>query len=416
MKLFYYEWRKFILRKYVLVFFLLLSFLDISKIVLDKYQGEIDMLSRENSVNKKAYEEIYNQVKGEITDEKIQFLEAEEERLMEIRMKKMGPYIDGEKTYSGNLYEDGRILKQYIYEDFKRCAGYEEYSKKLEELAKENVVFYWEMDNPAERKENEYIAKTYNNRRINAYYRTESIGKYFTYTFSSILMIIMCFLGIAPMYASEREIHMWDILETTYGGRRHRETVKIIAALLYGVAVAVWFRLLDFFAFCFLFGMEGIDNPIWSVAGFGNSPLNCSIGSYVLYEIGMKALSLGVIALAVLLLSLCMRKIIYVAIGFAVLLGAWLLMANGMDSLQGVVRAWAMCSPLVLLDCSEIFSEFVHIEVGDHFIRGELLAEIIVGIFILLQFIVLKLFRGREMMVVKSFFAGLFVNVRGIKS
>ncbi len=416
MKLFYFEWRKFILRKYILVFLLLLSLVDISKIVLDQYQGEIDRLSREDAVNKKAYEEMYNYVKGEITEEKIRFVDAEEERLMEIRMKKMGSHVEGEKTYSGNLYEDCRILMQYISADFRRCAGYEEYSRKLETLAKENVIFYEERNNPAERKVNEYIARTYNNRRINAYYRTESMGKYFTYTFSSMLMIVMCFLGIAPMYSSEREIHMWDILETTCGGRRHREAVKIAAALLYGMTMAVWFRLLDFLVFQLLSGMEGLDNPIWSVTGFEDSPLNCSMGNYILYDMCLKALSLGVIALVVLLLSLCMKKIIHVAIGFAALLGVWILMANGMNSLQEIKRAWALCSPLVLLDCSRLICKFIHIEAGNHFIRGEVLAEVMAGAFILLQMLVLRLSRGREPAAGKGFRARCSIFDRGRKN
>ncbi len=166
MKLFYFEWRKFIFRKYIVVFFLLLSLIDVFKIVMDSYQGKIDIIFIESEENKKAYKEIYNKIKGNITEEKISFIEQEKKRLGEIYDKKLGNHIEGEKTYSGNLYEDYRILRQYIYEDFERCLKYKEYSRMLEKLAKENVVFYTEAGNMAGRKENEYIARTYNNREI----------------------------------------------------------------------------------------------------------------------------------------------------------------------------------------------------------------------------------------------------------
>ena len=81
MKLFYFEWRKFIFRKYIVVFFLLLSLIDVFKIVMDSYQGKIDIIFIESEENKKAYKEIYNKIKGNITEEKISFIEQEKKCL-----------------------------------------------------------------------------------------------------------------------------------------------------------------------------------------------------------------------------------------------------------------------------------------------------------------------------------------------
>ena len=395
MKLLYFEWRKFIFRKHVFIFLLLLSLLDISKLVLDKYQGEVDILSIESPENRKGFDELYNMVKGSITEEKIQFLEQEKERLEEIYGKKLGNRIEGEKTYTGNLYEDYRILKKYIYIDFERCAQYEAYSSQLEQLAKENVAFYEKMNNIASKKQNEFIARTYNNRKINAYYRTEGLAKYFRYMFSSILMVFMCFLGVAPMYVSEKEIHMQDLLKTTCIGRISRKTVKLFAAMLYGAALVVWFRLLDYVSFWLLFGIEGTKNPIWSVSGFEKSPLNCSIQSYILYDIGIKILSVCVIVLTILLLSFFMDKIIHVAIGSAILLGIWQFMEGGINSLHWVVKGCAMCSPLLLMNCSRLFCEFLHIEAGRYFIRGEVLSEMAGAGLVLVLVIFPYVWKGR---------------------
>lgn len=395
MKLLYFEWRKFVLRKHVFVFLLILSLLDISKILLDKYQGEIDILYTESVDNKKAYEEMYSKIKGEITEKKIQFIERERERLGEIYDKKLGSYIEGEKTYSGNLYEDYRIFKQYIYDDFERCVQYKEYSIQLEKLAKNNVDFYMKMDNVAGRKENQFIAKTYNDRKIKAYYRMENFEGYFSYTFSSVLIVIMCILSIAPMYVFEREINMWDVLETTYIGRRHCGIVKVFASMIYASIIVFWFRMLDYFTYCFMFDMEGIENPIWSVKGFSESPLNCNIISYALYDIGMKVLAVCVIVLAVLLLSLCVDKIIHVTIGIAILFGIWLLMVNGIDSLDWWIKGLGMCSPLLLMDCSRLFSKFLYIEIGDNFVQGEILAELSSVCIIVLELIGLLMLEKR---------------------
>ncbi len=404
MKLFYFEWRKFIFRKYIVVFFLLLSLIDVFKIVMDSYQGKIDIIFIESEENKKAYKEIYNKIKGNITEEKISFIEQEKKRLGEIYDKKLGNHIEGEKTYSGNLYDDYRILRQYIYEDFERCLKYKEYSRMLEKLAKENVVFYTEAGNMAGRKENEYIARTYNNREIEAYYRTESLKGYFSYTFSSILMVILCFLGIAPMYLMERESNMWNILETTYIGRKYCRNVKIFAVIVYVCIIVAWFRLLDYFTYWFLFDIEGIENPVWMVTGFGKSPLNCSIRYYILYDILMKISSIFVFAMSLLLLSFYMDKVVHVAVGFAVFLGVWLFMANGVDSLELWVKGLEMCSPVVLLDCSRLFKEFVHIEIGRYFIRGEILAAVSASCILLLELIALNIHIGRGVAIHKKFY------------
>ena len=49
----------------------MLSLIDVFKIVMDSYQGKIDIIFIESEENKKAYKEIYNKIKGNITEEKI---------------------------------------------------------------------------------------------------------------------------------------------------------------------------------------------------------------------------------------------------------------------------------------------------------------------------------------------------------
>ena len=89
MKLFFYELRKTFLRRYVIVLLLLLSVLDVVKIGVDRYQGNIDLITREGTANQKAFEQFYRNTKGTVTDDTLRFLSEEEQRLGEIYEKRL---------------------------------------------------------------------------------------------------------------------------------------------------------------------------------------------------------------------------------------------------------------------------------------------------------------------------------------
>lgn len=364
----FYEMRKNCFRKYVFVLLFALSLLDIGKIAVDKYQGRIDEVDTEYDGGKKAFEQIYGKLKGRINEEKLLFFDSEETRLGEIYDKRENYQDSNEMTYSGNLFEDYRILRKYIKEDFIYQNNYRDYSDELEVLAKENIEYYKRRGNEVKVKENEYIARTYSNRTISEFYRTDSINSYLNYSFSSVLILVMCFLGGAGVFGGEYDCEMVHILSTSKNGGIKSTMAKCLAAVSYSVAVVLWFSILDFVAYQILCNLEGLNNPIWMVKEFKNSFLNCRISDFILQKIYLRILAALSITLILLIVSMLFKKVIRVALVFFILILGWYTTGSYIFSISGHQNLLALGNPLVLLNCTKLFQGFYCIEINDGFL------------------------------------------------
>jgi hypothetical protein len=275
----------------------------VAKIALDYQQGNIDPLMKESRNNRDAAECIYEKIKGQMTSEKTAFLEDEEERLGEIYTKRLNNQKDGEVTYSGNLYEDYRLLETYLASQYRYMQEYEDYSRRLKELAEENIDYYKVVGNEKKQAENEWIKEKYQNRSISEFYRMDVAESFLGYNFSIILILFLCVLAITPVFLLERETGMRDILLTSKAGRRRSTVTKLGGALLFSACMVIWFSLIDFASFELICGMEGLGMPVWSIESMKNCFLNCSVGYFAGLKFGAELLAFFVAALILLLLS-----------------------------------------------------------------------------------------------------------------
>jgi hypothetical protein len=275
----------------------------VAKIALDYRQGNIDPLMKESKNNRDAAERIYEKIKGQMTDEKTAYLEDEEERLSEIYTKRLNNQKEGEVTYSGNLYEDYRLLETYLAGQYRYMQEYEDYSRQLKELAEENIDYYKAAGNKKKQAENEFIREQYQNRSISAFYRMDVAESFLSYNFSIILILFLCVLAITPIFFIEKETRMQDILLTAKAGRRRSSIVKVCGALLFSACMVIWFSLIDFLSFLLICKMEGLDMPIWSIESMKNCFLNCSVGYFAGLKFEAELLAFFVAALILLLLS-----------------------------------------------------------------------------------------------------------------
>lgn len=394
MKLFFYELRKTYLRNYMFVLWIALSVLDVLKIGLDYRQGSIDQLILENSVNQAAFEQLYAITKGSISNEKKQFLNSEEQRLGDIYQRRLSYDNPNEVTYSGNLYEDYYLLEVYIAKQFHYIDEYEAYSNTITELALENVLYYQTRNNSLKAAENSYIAEQYSHRSISQFYRTDAIDSYLNFSFSTVLILFLCFLGVAPIFLAEQECGMDMILSTSKHGGTKSTFIKLLAAICYSFVLVIWFCALDWISYQIFRPFEGLDNPIWAIQSFQESFLNCSIENFILHEISLKLLAISVIALLLAILSLLFRKILHTALAFLLILGGCYATSSWVFSPAIWKQLLALCNPIKLLTNISLYQKFYIIEWGNHFTLAStlcILTNVILGIFlILLIFLVIR--------------------------
>lgn len=368
MKLFFYELRKSFLRKHVIVMLILLSVLDVVKIGLDKYQGSIDSLYLENKEQREAFEQLYKKTKGKFTDSTLQFITGEEERLGEIYDKRLNYNAPGEVTYCGNLYEDYRILEVYIAKEFHYMQEYEAYSNEITALAADNIAYYKDKGNLLKVRENKYIADNYSNRSVKEFYRTDSIMGYLNSYFSTILIIFMCFLGVAPVFGAEYDCKMHYILLTSKRGGLNSTLIKILSSLLFSWIMVLWFFVLDITTYQIFFGLEGLHNPVWAIQEFKESFLNCSIQTFLLHEVLLKLLAVMSVCMVILFLSLLLKKMIYVSLGFLILLAGWYVAGNFTFSFSRWKMMLALWNPVTLFRSLNLYQGFHYMEFGSRFL------------------------------------------------
>lgn len=368
MRIFFYELRKNYLRKYVILCLLLLSVLDVIKINVDYKQDRIDSVTAESAENIAAYEKMYDKSKGEMTEDTRHFLGSEEERLSEIYENRPNIPDSNEPTYSGNWYEDYRLLEVYIAKEFNYMANYNEYSSRIASLAEDNISYYQKKNNMLKVKENEYIRDTYQNRKITHFYRMDSINSFLNYQFSNILILFLCFIGAAPAFLAEHDCQMDFIIQTSRNGKIKTTILKILAAVCYAVGIVLWFFGLDLITYQVLCGFEALNIPIWSIKDYCESFLNCTIFDFMLQEVVLKILGVILFTLVILFFSFMMKRVLHVALGFLAVLAGFYLLSRYAFSMSKWKAVPALCNPVTLLNNSTLYKGFHYVELGDTFI------------------------------------------------
>lgn len=368
MRLFFYEFRKTFLRLYVVILLIVLSVLNLVKIGMDYYKGTIDVLVVHTSEEKEAFKQLYTKIKGPFTEESYEFLRNEEKRLGEIYERKLNQYNKEEWTYSGNLYLDYRILEKFIAYEYYYMRDYQDNCAQVVAAAKENIPYYQDKGNLLKVRESEFVVENYSNRSISQFYRTAIIDQYIEYNFSSVLVLFLCFLGVAPVFGTEYECKMNEILSVSKRGKMYSIFAKILAALCFTALIVLWFSLLDFLAYHVLFTFEGLDNPIWAVEEFEDSFLNCTIANFIIHQSFLKLLAFEEITLVLLLFSLLVRRVIYVAVSFVVLMIYWYVTSSWIDSFKMWEVLISLWNPICLMRPYKLYQTFQYIEFGNHFV------------------------------------------------
>lgn len=299
-----YELKKNYFKKSVIIILIVFTIANIWK--CNDLKVNYDRFSHMNSVEI-AYRDLVNErLSGIITADKIQFVMKEYEQLAYIVDNTDYSTEYDENRYTGYVFGDYGLFRFYIIPDMEYAYLYSQHSADIVENAIENEKFYADISNIYQVKENILIQKLYQNRNIPSFYDTDGIQEFLSYDFSVLLSVMMIVLAVSSAFCMEKESGMYMILSTA-ATRKKLIKPKILAAIIYSLFIGTYFFVVDFIIFAVFWGIHGVFNPIYSLADFQYTPLNCSIFTFIAIRLLLRLVFMTVACLICLICS-CVIK------------------------------------------------------------------------------------------------------------
>ena len=298
---------------------------------------------------------LQNQLDGEITEEKTTLINTKIDELTEL--------VNGE--FNAQKEPDKRFLSGYAFWDLQLWESYQnyierasEYADNLEgkiETASDNIAYYKDR-NPFYSAENELYFHTYSNRIINEIYDTDTLPDYFSYSFSSVLMVIVLLIGVVPVFCNECDCDMHTVLLTSRFGRRRTINAKIFSSVIFTIAVSLLFATADFFAFWSFDGIDGLSAPLYAVQGYENTSLSLSVFQFCILLFIIKTVGILVVSLIFLLFSRLFKKSVVPFV--CGLVTFFLLMMSKVFFTNQIGRIINLFNPITLLTSNDLFMDF----------------------------------------------------------
>lgn len=345
MKLIYFEMKKSWLKLPILFVLILLCVLDIYKIS-DNYRINGRMSGEENKGLKNAYYNIYsNDLRGEITQTKINYVkDACNKYKSEVIGKNFSKEYD-ENTITGYIYSDYSLFNFIIVPELEYAVTYPNISNSISASAYENIDFFEKHNNFPDAEKNRYIYKLYQNRNINNYNLTEWTELYFKYDFSSLLVLIMLVVTLAPSFTSEYESGM-NVMIKSSGKQGNIVNAKLISAALFIFLLTVLFAFFDLLSVNFFCGADGFLNPVYSSPFFKYSPFSFSLFSAIIICALIKFLAFLTIGKIIFIISrLTKNTILSICVSFLIVV-LLIVLSNADNSVLNPVN---MLSPYKML-------------------------------------------------------------------
>ena len=193
-------------------------------------------------------------------------------------------------TYSGYVFGDFSLFTE-LYTEMDYMYHYEENNEKLLSDLRANADFYKSHGNRKDAEKNEKAISVFRGRRINAYYRTEGAVQWINYSLSSLLILISVLLCVSPCFSIEYETKMNTVLLTAKHSRMKIPLAKLASALISALAIFLLFSFADCICFLVGFPIDCLQNPIYSVVAFQNTPFSCSIAAYLSFLYACRVIS-----------------------------------------------------------------------------------------------------------------------------
>lgn len=395
-RLILFELRKSFIRKYILIFLvtmLILNFFVIQNNFRIGYDKSGYFMPR-LPVNQKTlsvYDELHKELDGKFSIDKIKFIIKENDKIVNIVTD--GTYSKGLQigTFTGYFWSDFVLLNKYFYKPMKYMATYPSFSNEIIQKAKSNVEFYSIYKNAYQINRNKFILNSYKNREIMYFYETKSWESLIDYRFSELLILLLSIISIVSIYHREKASKMYMLILTSKNWKTSLFPAKLFATLIYVFLLVLIFSLSNFIIFKMFYGLNGVQMPVYSMEGYKDSFLNCSVLTFYLILQLIKILGVFSFAGVLMLLSLLFKRIIYPFIFSTLLLVFGLYLSGFYESTEPLKAILSNISPFTLFKANELFRSLFDINIFDKiFVPRIYLALGMQSVFIAITFLLIK--------------------------
>lgn len=309
MKIIIYEIRKNFLKPYLFLILFMLTLINI--VTIYGYYKENHVFSaRQDDTRSKAFWNLYEEkFKGNITLEKINALMEIYTPLYQTCIIERSFSTEyNPNTFTGYEFGDYRMLDLGFVRPMEYAYTYREHAQNIANKAKENLKFFRSINNKYQYRSNLKIAALFGGRKITRFYHTEMYDNLFRYDFSSFLILLMTILALVPVFVTEKETEMSLILSTSKKGGKETVNAKILSSFVYVIIIGIWFYMIDFLTFAYFYKLTGITNCLYALRDFMLTPLNITMGGFILLSAGIKIIGLLAISSIILFLSAIFRR------------------------------------------------------------------------------------------------------------
>lgn len=339
-----YELKKLFTKRFLFIVILILLVANAFNIynTYDRYHKNY------NKEFSQAQWQIYKLVEGKLTQDKIN-------KLVDYK-NSLSSETKADKPIEYYINKDGDLA--ITEETLMKIKNAYQYSSSINELLQINDVqksVLQEINNDYLLKEALLIENTYSKRTIDSFYNTEAYGTYFSYDFSSFLILMIIFFSTASLFSGEKETGMLSVIRSSKNGRIKLSLAKQWAVTINTVFISLVFFLCDFLMFLFCLRPRGMFSPLYAISSFEYSPLNISIFEFLLLTYTIKIFGFVIFSLISAVLSSVFDKsyMVFVA-DFAFLILLMFISAFK----TGLLEYINLINPINLLTNRNMFAKF----------------------------------------------------------
>lgn len=313
LRLLAFEWKKNFLSPWMLVFLAVLLAVNGWKL-----NAEYQKKTAEFAPYDGAYETFYSQWSGAITLENIQELMAVYGPLQEKEDTLSFDFNEGSGTYTYSEYGDYRFFSSQFANEMEYDYLYVNKAIGIVAQAKALAEFYQSVGNTYKAAESKAFVQVFQNRVIPQFADTRYIEVWLNHDYSSMLVLLLSLFGLCTVFVTERETEMYMLQRTSRLGGGMTVAAKFTASALFLFLICLLFYGEDFLILQLLSGhWEALNSPVYAIRNLKATPLNMTIGQFILWSGGMKTLGmLGCGSLILLCSCLCKRVLTTFVAGF----------------------------------------------------------------------------------------------------
>lgn len=155
------------------------------------------------------------------------------------------------------------------------------------------------------------MRKVYSARAITGYYDLTAFDErlyYGGYNFSSLLAVLLLLIGVTPLFSAEHECGMDVLLKASRRGRHHTIWCKLLAAMAFAAFGGILLFATDLIFYQKAYPFDLWHASLFAAPSFHNTPLNLTVGGFILLNWAIKILGLWVATLVIALISAIVRR------------------------------------------------------------------------------------------------------------